>query len=287
MKALASLHAVHKAYGQVTALRDVSLSVEAGEAVAFLGPNGAGKTTAISLLAGTRRPDTGRVELFGGDPREPASRLRVGATPQETRFPATLKVREIVDLVAIHYPDRMSVDEAAEAFGLSDFVERQAGGLSGGQQRRLSVALAFVGRPDLVFLDEPTTGLDVTSRRQLWSHIRRYHDDGGAILLTTHYLEEAEALADRIVLIDRGEVLVEGTVEEIRERLGLKRVDLTTPAPSTLPETPAAVAGDRVTLYVSDSDAFVRALVASGVPFDDLEIRPVSLEEAFIALTAP
>jgi ABC-2 type transport system ATP-binding protein len=164
-------------------------------------------------------------------------------------------------------------------------MRRQVGGLSGGQQRRLSVALAFIGNPELVFLDEPTTGLDVNSRLGLWEHIRNYRTSGGSLLITTHYLEEAEALADRVIVIDHGAVLFEGTVDEIRNRLGLTRVSLTTSQVENLPASHTSVEGDRVTLHVPDANTFVRDLVTRNVPFADLEIRPVSLEEAFIALT--
>jgi ABC-2 type transport system ATP-binding protein len=283
---VAELDRVSKSYGSVTALLETSLCVNRGEFVAVLGPNGAGKTTAINLLVGTRRPDSGSASLFGRDPRQHQNRSRIGATPQETRFPLTLKTREILVLVAAHYPSSHSIEGIAQDFSITDILERQVGGLSGGQQRRLSVALAFVGRPELVFLDEPTTGLDVTSRLALWEHIRNYRASCGSLLMTTHYLEEAEALADRIVVIDKGSVLFEGTVTEIRTRLGVTRVSLTTPDVTKLPATPMSVEGNRVTLYVQDADALVREIVKQNIPFVDLEIRPVSLEEAFLALTA-
>lgn len=281
----AELATVTKTYGDVVALDGVTLSVAEGESVAVLGPNGAGKTTAISLLVGTRKADSGSVSVFGKDPREPANRVRIGATPQDTRFPVTLKVREVLELVAAHYPASLPVSEAAERFGLVEIVNRQIGGLSGGQQRRLSVALAFIGSPDIAFLDEPTTGLDVASRRSLWEHVDRYRSHGGTLLLTTHYLEEAETLADRIIVIDRGTVLFSGTVDEIRGQLGFRRVALRTATPESLPQAPARITEDRVVVYASDSDRFVRDLVSSGVAFSDLEVRAVSLEEAFVAMT--
>ena len=285
MESVVSLRHVSKSYGEIVALSDLNLTVSSGESIAVLGPNGAGKTTAISLLVGTRRPDTGIVQVFGLDPRQPAHRKRIGATPQESRFPQTLKTREVLSLVAAHYPASLGVEETAHDFGLGDLLDRQIGGLSGGQQRRLAVALAFIGKPDLVFLDEPTTGLDISSRRSLWSHVESYRDRGGTLLLTTHYLEEAEALADRIVVIDKGTVLFTGSADEIRNRLGVRRIDLKTDSPERLPVAPSRMDNSLATIYTSDSDGFVRELVKRNISFTDLKVGAVSLEEAFLALT--
>jgi ABC-2 type transport system ATP-binding protein len=278
---------VSRRYGAVQALDHVSMRVEAGELVGLLGPNGAGKSTLISLITGVRRPDTGRVALCGGDPRDPASRRALGVTPQETGLPPTLRVREVVDFVGAHFPDRVPTAELLDRFGLSDVVKRQTGGLSGGQKRRLAVALAFVGRPRIVVLDEPTTGLDVQARRALWDGIRVFHDEGGTVLLSSHYLEEIEALAKRVVVLGGGRVLADETVDEVRDMVGVHRVSLTT---ATLPELPGVVAvehaDDRTHVLTTDADALVRALVHSGAPFAGLEVRPTSLEEAFLAITA-
>jgi ABC-2 type transport system ATP-binding protein len=214
----AALWSVSKRFGKTVALDQVDFAVEAGEVVALLGPNGAGKTTALSILLGLRRPDEGRAEIFGIDPRRPISRLAVGVTPQEAGFPPTLQVREIVDLVRAHFPYPAPMDELLERFDLANIAGRQAGGLSGGERRRLSVALAFAGEPAAIFLDEPTAGLDVESRRSVWSEIDRYALDGGTVLLTTHYLEEADRLAEKIVLLARGRVVAEGTSAELAEQ---------------------------------------------------------------------
>jgi len=282
---VAELVDVHKAYGKVEALRGVSLALAPGETVALLGLNGAGKSTAINLLLGLRRPDRGAVRLLGGNPRNPSVRAGIGATPQETAFPLRLTCREVIELVRRHYPRALPATQVIERFGLDAFADRQTGGLSGGQRRRLALALAFVGQGQAVFLDEPTTGLDADVRRGLWRVMRDYVAGGGALFLTTHYLEEAQALADRVVLIDRGQVLLSGTVDEIRALVALQRVSLNA---AELPASTGVVAhqrdGDRHHLLTNDADTLVRALVRQDVPFHDLEVGPLSLEEAVLAL---
>jgi ABC-2 type transport system ATP-binding protein len=276
-------------YGDTLALDHVTLDVTAGELVGLLGPNGAGKSTLVNLLTGIRRPSSGRVELCGGDPRLPASRQGLGVTPQETGLPASLRVGEVVDFVRAHYPDPLARDELLDRFGLADLVRRQTGGLSGGQKRRVAVALAFVGRPRIVFLDEPTTGLDVEARRSLWDGIRSFHADGGTVVLTSHYLEEVEALADRVVVIGAGRVLADDTVAAVRGLVALRRVSLTCAVrlPALDGLTGVERDGDRLHLLTPDADGLVRDLVRQDVPFTDLEVRPTSLEEAFLTLTHP
>ena len=284
---LARAIAVSRRYGDVLALDNLSLDVPAGQLVGLLGPNGAGKSTLVNLLTGVRRPSSGRVELCGGDPRDPATRRALGVTPQETGLPGALRVGEVVDFVRAHFPDPLGRDELLAKFGLSELVRRQTGGLSGGQKRRVAVALAFVGRPRIVFLDEPTTGLDVQARRFLWDGIRSFQADGGTVVLTSHYLEEIEALARRVVVIGGGRVLADDTVGAVRGLVAVRRVSLTSPVP--LPVLPGLSGtdreGDRWHLVTPDSDRLVRDLVAADVPFTDLEVRPASLEEAFLTLT--
>jgi ABC-2 type transport system ATP-binding protein len=216
----AALRGVTKRFGSVVALDQIDLELCRGEVLALLGPNGAGKTTALSLMLGLRRPDVGHAELFGADPRRPGSRAAVGVTPQDASFPPTLRVREVADLVRAHYAAPVSTAELLERFGLVECGRRQVGGLSGGERRRLSVALAFAGQPLAVFMDEPTTGLDVEARRAVWSELQAYAAAGGTILLTTHYLEEAEALASRVVLLSRGRIAAEGTARELASAHG-------------------------------------------------------------------
>ncbi|MGR6316698.1 ABC transporter ATP-binding protein [Micromonospora soli] len=284
---LARADQVSRRYGEVLALDRVDLTVHAGELVGLLGPNGAGKSTLINLLVGLRHPTAGRVELFGGDPRAAANRRQLGVTPQETGLPGTLRVGEVVDFVAAHFPDPVPRAELLDRFGLTDQVRRQTGGLSGGQRRRLAVALAFVGRPRLVVLDEPTTGLDVEARHTLWEAVRAFHAEGGTVLLSSHYLEEVEALAQRVVVIGHGRVLADDTVEAVRGIVGVRRVSLVA---DDLPPLPGVLATEqaegRTHLLTADADQLVRDLVTAGVAFRELEVRPTSLEEAFLAITA-
>jgi ABC-2 type transport system ATP-binding protein len=284
--AVAELCGVHKRYGKVGALQGVDLQLHAGELVALLGPNGAGKTTAVAVLLGQRRPDAGTARLFGRDPTLPAARRLVGVTLQESGFPDNLTVREVVDLVRVHYPDPAPTRELLDRFGLTEVAGRRAGGLSGGQTRRLAVALAFAGRPQAVVLDEPTTGLDVEARHRLWEAVRAFVADGGTVLLTTHYLEEAHALASRVVVIAGGRIIAHGSVDDITARVGLSRVHLRAPSLPELPGVTHVEANDgSYTLHTADPDGLVRALAHQAVPFTGLRVEQASLEEAFLHLT--
>ena len=287
MEILARTVQATRSYGPVIALDGVSLDVPAGQLLGLLGPNGAGKTTLLQLFAGLRRPTSGTVELFGGDPRDAARRRRLGCTPQETGLPPTLRVHEIVEFVAGHFDHPVPTGELLEQFGLTGLERRQSGGLSGGQKRRLAVAVAFAGRPDLVLLDEPTTGLDVEARHALWDAVRRYHQEGGTVVLTSHYLEEVEALAERVVVIDQGRVRADGTIAEVRSLVPARRVRLRAPdLPDLAGVDRSSREGERYELWTADSDSLVRQLVTTGTPFHDLEVATASLEEAFLALTS-
>ena len=287
MEILARTVQATRSYGPVIALDGVSLDVPAGQLLGLLGPNGAGKTTLLQLFAGLRRPTSGTVELFGGDPRDAARRRRLGCTPQETGLPPTLRVHEIVEFVAGHFDHPVPTGELLEQFGLTGLERRQSGGLSGGQKRRLAVAVAFAGRPDLVLLDEPTTGLDVEARHALWDAVRRYHQEGGTVVLTSHYLEEVEALAERVVVIDQGRVRADGTIAEVRSLVPAHRVRLRAPdLPDLAGVERSSREGERYELWTADSDSLVRQLVTTGTPFHDLEVATASLEEAFLALTS-
>ncbi len=281
----AELDRATKRFGAATALADASFSVDEGEIVALLGPNGAGKSTAIALLLGLRRPDEGSARLFGRDPRRPASRRTVGATPQETTFPATLRVREAISLVRAHYEHSLPAEALVERFELGGIVTRQFGGLSGGERRRVGVALAFAGRPQLVVLDEPTSGLDREARQAVWSAIRAHAHEGGAVLLTTHHLEEADALADRVVLIDEGTIVAGGSVAEVKSAGGMTVVRF-----RAAPEIAVAGAdrdGDYLHILTRDGGIEVERLVRAGIPLTELEVRPLTLEEALPPRRSP
>ena len=278
---LASLQNVSMRYGAVDALRDVSLDLCAHETVALLGPNGAGKSTAIGLLTGLKRAQRGAVRLLGRDPRIPAVRAAIGVTPQEAAFPMGWRVGEILDFARSHYATPAPRAAIVEAFGLAPVLKRSAAVLSGGQQRKLAVALAFSGAPRAVFLDEPTTGLDIDARKQLWAYVSAYKQGGGAVFLSTHYLEEAEALADRIILLNRGVIVRAGTVSEIKSVVDVRLISF---AAEQAPDLPSARFQETVRgrhLYVSNAaDQAVRELIGQGAPFSGLEVLPASLSDA-------
>ena len=287
---LASLLDVTRRFGEAPALDHVTLDIEPGTLVGLLGPNGAGKSTLLSLVAGLRRSTSGTVTLFGGDPRDYRNRRGLGVTPQESALPPTLRVGEAIDYVGAHFDQRMPTAELAAEFGLGDLLRKQTGALSGGQRRRLSVALAFVGRPRLVLLDEPTTGLDVDGRRALWDAVRRQHEAGATLVLTSHHLEEIEALAERVIVLVSGRIIADDTLESVVGRVGLSQVRLRSAESDRIASLPGVTHAERnddgsVTLSARDADELEVALVHTGIPFTDLAIRGATLEEAFLSLT--
>lgn len=277
---VAALERVSKSFGDAVALREVSYSVSRGSVLAVLGPNGAGKTTSLSVLLGLRRPDSGRATLFGLDPQKSEARALLGTTPQELSFPPTLRVAEIIDLVRAHYDHPLPRDRLLEQHGLAELCNRQTGALSGGQKRRLAVALAFAGAPELVVLDEPTTGLDVEARRSTWAAVHAYAGGGGAVVLTTHYLEEAEALASTMVVLERGEVVAAGRTAELRAAAGLTRISFLREELKALPGTHVAQEGGRTVIQARDAVDVIRQLLHSGARLEHLEVAPLPLEEA-------
>ncbi len=280
---VASLDRARKTYGAVTALNGASFAIREGESVALLGPNGAGKTTAIATLLGLRRLDGGDVRVFGEPPLSARARQLIGMIPQDSGFPATSTVRELLGYARAQYRNAAPADELLERFGLTALRKRQTGGLSGGERRRLGIALAFAGRPKLVFLDEPTTGLDVESRRAVWDAVSQASAGGTAVLLTTHNLQEAEALASRAIVISQGTVLADDAVSAIRAGVRTRRITLTSDVPP-LGAVRVAARGNRYSFVTADSDEAVRELVRHDVPFRDLEVSAVSLEEAFLQI---
>lgn len=287
---VASLEGVNKNYGSVRALRGVDFRVRAGEIVALLGPNGAGKTTAVKLLLGLMQPNAGRARVFGGDPTNPENRMRTGAMLQVGRVPETLRVREHIDLFSTYYQKPMAFAEVLAAAGLEKLRDRKFGDLSGGQRQRVLFALAICGDPDLLFLDEPTVGLDVEARRMLWDEIRRMVARGKTVLLTTHYLQEADALADRVAVINQGEIIAQGTPSEIKAKTAGKRIRcITSLSVNTLRQIPGVteVREDReaVELHALEAEPIVRELLARDARLAGLEVTSAGLEEAFLALT--
>jgi ABC-2 type transport system ATP-binding protein len=287
---VAELRDATKRFGDVLALDDVSLQVRRGEVLAVLGPNGAGKTTAVSLLLGLLRPTSGTALLFGSDPTDMAAKVNVGAMLQISGVPATLTVREHLQTFANYYPDPMPVAEAIERTSLTEVADRLYGKLSGGQRQRLHFALAMIGNPSLLFLDEPTTGLDVESRRHFWQQVRGFLAGGRTVVLTTHYLEEADALSDRIIVMDKGRILAEGTPATIKAQTAGRRVRAVTDmGDAELRSLPGVVSMERVgaavDLLSTAAEATVSALLASGREISDLQVTDVGLEQAFLALT--
>lgn len=287
---VAALTGVTKRYGAVTALDHVDLALHAGEVLALLGPNGAGKSTALGLLTGRLLPDSGRVQLYGKDPTLTAARRRIGVMLQEAKLPETLKVRELVALFASYYPAPREVSATLELAGLSELAGRRYEALSGGQQRRVQFALALVGNAPLLFVDEPTTGLDVEARRGLWQVLAGLKAAGTSIVLTTHYLEEADALADRIVVIDRGRIRAEGSPSQIKSRArgAVLRfsTSLSEPLIAAIPGVlSVSRVGERYAVQAADSDALLRLLLTADPNLADLEIQRLSLEDALLTLT--
>jgi ABC-2 type transport system ATP-binding protein len=287
---VASLDGVSKNYGEIRALRNVNFAVRAGEVVALLGPNGAGKTTAVKLLLGLIQPNSGKTRVFGGDPTNPQNRMRTGAMLQVGKVPETLRVREHIDLFSSYYSNPLPLEEVLAAAGLEKLRDRKFGDLSGGQRQRTLFALAICGNPDLLFLDEPTVGLDVEARRALWEEIRGLVERGKTVLLTTHYLEEADALADRIAVINQGEIIAEGTPAEIKSQTSGKRIRcITALSVAALLQIPGVSSArqdrEAVEIHAVEAEPVLRILLARDSSLSAIEITSAGLEEAFLALT--
>ena len=285
------LQNVTKNYGSTQALKGISLKVEPGEVVAILGPNGAGKSTSIALMLGMRRPSSGSVTLFGENPRLANHRKHIGVMLQESGVPETLKVRELVELFGRFHDNPMVTLEAIKMAGLEEKANTRLGRLSGGQKQRVYFALALVGNPDVLFLDEPTTGLDVESRRNFWEQIHHQVTQGKTIILTTHNLEEADALAKRIIVINQGQIIADGTPDEIKGHVGGKHVRFR--APNITIEDLRSLAGvqslqrmgNKFEIYTMQPEAILATLFKNGAELSDLEVVGAGLEEAFLSLT--
>ncbi|MFN2465697.1 MAG: ABC transporter ATP-binding protein [Candidatus Dormibacteria bacterium] len=292
MTAAVELQSARKSYGQVEALKGVDLAIQPGELVAILGPNGAGKTTAISLMLGLRRPSAGTARLFGLDPTDRRARSRCGVMLQESGVADVLTIRETIDLFRAYYPAPMPVERALSMAGLVDEQDRQVGKLSGGQRQRLYYALAVCGNPEVLFLDEPTVGMDVESRRSFLDGIQAFYTEGKTIVLTTHYLEEADELARRVVVIAEGVVIADASPAEIKAKVQGRRVTFVSDANLTegdfagLPVSRLELDGARVKLLSNHPEDLLRELFKRGLAIQDLTVVGADLEEAFLSLTS-
>jgi ABC-2 type transport system ATP-binding protein len=281
-----------KTYGPVHAVAGVDIHIAPGETVAFLGPNGAGKSTTIDMILGLTRPDAGRVSLFGVPPKDAVAAGMVGAMLQTGSLIRDLSVRELVVMMASLYPKPLDVDEVLELTGTAEFASRRTHKLSGGQTQRVRFAIALVANPDLLVLDEPTAALDVEGRRDFWTVMRGFAARGKTVLFATHYLEEADAYADRIVLMAGGHVVADGPTAEIKARVGGRTIRATIPQVTSavveaLPGVTAAdVRHDTVLLHCSDADAALHQLLRTYPDAHGIEVRGAGLEEAFVELTA-
>jgi ABC-2 type transport system ATP-binding protein len=282
---------VSRSYGTVRAVDDVSLSVGRGQTVALLGPNGAGKTTTITLLLGLARPDRGTVAVLGMSPEDAVSRGLIGAMLQDGGMMPGVQVGELLAMARNLFPAPLSIENTISVAQLEGLEKRRVDRLSGGQSQRLRLAMALVGDPELLILDEPTAAMDVEARRNFWHAMRGFTDRGRTILFSTHYLEEADATADRIVLMARGRVVADGTPAAIKNSVGLRVIRFAVvPAETSgfdaLPGVVASSArGNRVELRCSDTDIALRALLSARPDAHDIEVSGIALEDAFLSIT--
>jgi ABC-2 type transport system ATP-binding protein len=277
--------------GAIRAVRGIDVSIAPGETVALLGPNGAGKSTTIDMMLGLSKPDAGTISVFGRSPHDAVDAGLVGAMLQTGQLIRDLSVRELVAMMAALYPDPMDVGDALELTGLKDIALQRTQKLSGGQTQRVRFAVAIVCNPDLLILDEPTVAMDVEGRREFWTIMREFAARGKTVLFATHYLEEADANADRAILMAHGRIVADGPTTEIKARVGRRTLRATLPDvdPTNLGALPGAVSADRhgdaVILSCSDSDQTIRALLAEYPQAKDIEIVGAGLEAAFLELT--
>jgi ABC-2 type transport system ATP-binding protein len=284
------LKGVTKTYGSVHAVNGIDMEIKHGEIVALLGPNGAGKTTTISMMLGLLLPTTGTIEMFDMSPVAAIRHGRVGAMLQEGKLMSGVRIGEFIDFVRSLHPAPLPKAELLELAGLQGLEKRRIDRLSGGQTQRVRFAMAIAGAPKMLMLDEPTAAMDVEARREFWTSMHAYAARGNTILFATHYLEEAEDSASRLIIIAQGKIIVDGTVQEIQARYGEPRVSFTrqNEVQNGFAHLPGVrqynIEGERVTLHTRDADATVRALVNGDIPWNNLEVKSNDLEETFIRL---
>ncbi len=271
MKPILEIKNLKKSYQGKVVLDGLQFILRPGEIVAFLGPNGAGKSTTLKMIMWLRQPDEGHVRLFDASPNEQTIKNKIGYTSQELSFPVFLQVQEVLRFVQAHYSNPVFLSEILQRFELTKLQTEAAGSLSGGEKRRLGLACALIGRPQILILDEPTTGLDVESRLTLWKEIQKFRNEGGTVLLSTHDLNEVAAIATRVLLIDQGQIIVDGTVEKIKKVIEFQKISF-------------KVDGIEKVELVQNADHFIRKLVHETPQFYDLHIHPVTLEEAFLKI---
>lgn len=280
MAIVAKLVNVSKHFGNLHALDSLTLNVHKGQAIALLGPNGAGKSTALNILLGLRQPNSGKVELFGQTPGARTAMEKIGVTPQNTDFPPQLTPRELLEFATAHFPKPHTLDYLVETFRLASLASRRIAGFSGGERRRVALAMCFAGRPELVILDEPSAGLDTEGQKHFQDIANRYVADGGALILTSHYWAEIENIANHIVMIDKGKTVMDGTISRIKSAFGLSTISFRTCEPNRFVSDNFSLQNGVWSLNTGDADDMVRRLVNSGQDFSDLTITPNSLEQA-------
>jgi ABC-2 type transport system ATP-binding protein len=289
-ESIATLTGVHQRFGKVDALNGIDLEVRPGELLAILGPNGAGKSTAIALLLGLQEPSSGQATLFGESPHSVAARRRIGVMMQEVTLAPDFRVQELIDLTSSYYTNPLPLHEVLDLTQTASLAKRPYGKLSGGQKRLAQLAMAICGRPQLLFLDEPTVGLDVQARERMWFTLRELVKQGTSIVLTTHYLEEAEALADRVVVLAKGRVVAAGSVAEIRSVVSRKKISCITSLPLAAIRDWAGVETarmdrQRLQITVMDAEKVVHQLLEADTGLRELEVTRAGLAEAFAELT--
>lgn len=272
-------------YGNKAVLNNIDFSVNKGEVVCLLGPNGAGKTTLISCMLGLLKKQSGSIEVFGQSPDSLTARKKIGATPQELDFPNHLRVSEILTSIGSHFENPYPIDKLKKSFRLDKIWHQACHTLSGGEKRRLALACAFIGRPELVYLDEPTNGVDIESRGLLLETIKEFVKLGTSIVLTTHYLDEAEKLADRVILLNHGKIIWDGKTEAMMNLVQHKKVKFSAPFHEALiSKYQFQWNNNCYTGFLNETHGFVHDLAQSNIQFSDLEIQGARLEEAFVHL---
>jgi ABC-2 type transport system ATP-binding protein len=277
-------------YGETVAVDGLDLTVPAGQTVALLGPNGAGKSTTVNAVLGLLRPDAGRIQVLGRTPLDAIRAGGVGAMLQHGGLPSEARVGEVIDLVRRSFPTAWPLDDLVATAGIDGLLARPVDALSGGQRQRVLLALALAGEPPLLLLDEPTSAMDVEGRRAFWTTMRGLAGRGHTVVFATHHLEEADAVADRVVVVAGGRVVADGSAAQLKAGGATRRISFTAGAGQDLDALPAVRSSSRqgstVTLTTADAEATLRALLADGTPLPDLEVRGASLEDAVLTLTS-